>query len=124
MDDRLILRVFGWGIGLWLIGYVLSILLFALVPVSAIGWIILPVGLLMTIWVLIKRFRSNSIFNYIVIGFIWAAIAVVLDYLMIVKLFKPADGYYKLDVYLYYALTFIVPVIVGLLRTGRSGPSI
>jgi len=33
--------------------------------------------------------------------------------LFIVKAFKPADGYYKLDVYLYYALTFALPLIVG-----------
>jgi hypothetical protein len=28
-------------------------------------------------------------------------------------MFKPADGYYKLDVYLYYILTFALPLIVG-----------
>jgi hypothetical protein len=33
--------------------------------------------------------------------------------LFIVKLLNPADGYYKADVYLYYALTFISPLIVG-----------
>ena len=36
--------------------------------------------------------------------------AIVLDYLLIVKALNPADGYYKLDVYLYYALTFILPL--------------
>lgn len=39
-------------------------------------------------------------------------IAVVLDYLFIVQLFQ-AD-YYQADVFLYYALTFLTPVGVGL----------
>ena len=29
------------------------------------------------------------------------------------QLFKPADGYYKPDVYLYYAITFVLPIVVG-----------
>jgi hypothetical protein len=37
----------------------------------------------------------------------------VFDYFLLVKVFKPVDGYYKLDVYLYYVLTFILPLIVG-----------
>ena len=40
-------------------------------------------------------------------------IEVVLDYFLLVKVFNPAGGYYKLDVYLYYALTFILPPLVG-----------
>ncbi|HEY1303237.1 MAG TPA: hypothetical protein VGF24_06790 [Vicinamibacterales bacterium] len=41
-----------------------------------------------------------------------------LVYLFIVKALKPADGYYKLDVYLYYALTFLIPVTVGWKESG------
>ena len=41
-------------------------------------------------------------------------IAVICDYFFLVKAFNPADGYYKLDVYLYYGLTFILPLAVGL----------
>jgi hypothetical protein len=48
-------------------------------------------------------------------------IAVLGDYLFIVKAFKPADGYYKLDVYLYYVLTVIIPVAAGWRRTLRHG---
>ncbi|HKW00136.1 MAG TPA: hypothetical protein VJN96_09935 [Vicinamibacterales bacterium] len=43
----------------------------------------------------------------------WLLIAVAGDYLFIVKAFKPPDGYYKLDVYLYYALTFAIPLFAG-----------
>lgn len=39
--------------------------------------------------------------------------AVVCDYFFLVKLFKPADGYYKLDVYMYYFLTLTFPLIIG-----------
>ncbi len=38
---------------------------------------------------------------------------IIFDYFFLVKMFKPADGYYKLDVYLYYVLTFILPLVVG-----------
>jgi len=110
---------FGWGAILWLIGYVLGILLFAIVPASAIGWIILPVGLAVTIWVVIRRVKNENLSDYIIIAISWALIAIVLDYLLIVRLFKPPDGYYKPDVYLYYLLTFIVPIVVGLLKANR-----
>jgi hypothetical protein len=120
VNRTLIWNAFGWGIILWLIGYISSILLFAIVPKSAIGWVILPIGLTITIWVLIKRIRSRNLFGYVVIGIIWTLIAIVLDYLLIVMLFKPADGYYKFDVYLYYFLTFIVPIMAGLLKANRT----
>jgi hypothetical protein len=57
--------------------------------------------------------KSEDFKYYILLAVFWTAIAVILDYLFIVKALKPADGYYKLDVYLYYALTFIIPLIVG-----------
>ena len=103
----------GWGFVLWLIGYVLGILLIAVVPVSMVGWIIMPVGTAITLWVLLKKVKADSLQYYALLAFVWVLIAVVFDYLFIVKAFKPADGYYKLDVYLYYALTFALPLIVG-----------
>ena len=39
----------------------------------------------------------------------------VSDY-MAMCLFDPADGYYKPDVYLYYALTFLMPPASALIR--------
>ena len=51
------------------------------------------------------------------------AIAIVLDYLFIVKLFG-AITYYGLDVLLYYALAFLIPVGVGVFlnRQGQVTP--
>ena len=43
----------------------------------------------------------------------------VMDYVFIVLLLQPADGYYKLDVYVYYASAFILPVLAGWLRSRR-----
>ena len=45
----------GWGFILWLIGYVLGIMIFSIVPVSMIGWILMPVGTVMMLWVLFKK---------------------------------------------------------------------
>ena len=88
-------------------------MLFVLVPIYAIGWIIMPIGLVITLWVLFKKVKGDLFRYYILLAIIWTLLAVVFDYLFLVKAFKPADGYYKLDVYLYYALTFILPLLVG-----------
>lgn len=102
----------GWGFILWLIGYVLGIILFVVAPPSMIGWIITPIGTVITIWVLLKKNKGEGIKYYLTLSVVWTIIAVVFDYFFLVKLFKPEDGYYKLDVYLYYASTFILPIAV------------
>jgi len=104
---------FGWGFLLWLIGYVLGIVLFVAVPPALLGWVIMPIGILITLWVLFKKINGDSFKYYVLLAVVWTLIAVVFDYFFLVKMFKPADGYYKLDVYLYYALTFLLPLVVG-----------
>lgn len=106
----------GWGLALWLFGYVLGIALFALVPPSLIGWVIMPIGIALTVWVLLKKINGNSLEYYFWIGIVWLVIAITFDYLFLVKIFKPAGGYYKPDVYLYYLLTFALPIFVGWLK--------
>lgn len=113
MNKQLRKNAFGWGLILWLIGYVLGMVLFAFVPASMIGWVIMPIGIAITLWVLFKKIPSVTFKEYVQIAVVWTVLAALLDYLFIVKLLKPADGYYKLDVYLYYALTFALPLIVG-----------
>ena len=103
----------GWGILLWLVGYVLGIVLFFIVPPLMIGWVIMPIGVLLTLWVLLKKFQQRTFNYYLLFAVAWTLIAIVFDYFFLVKLFKPADGYYKLDVYIYYLLTFTLPLIVG-----------
>jgi hypothetical protein len=103
----------GWGIILWLIGYVLGMVLFSVAQPSAIGWVIMPIGTIITLLVLFKKVKGDSFKYYAFLAIVWVLIAVVFDYFFLVKAFKPADGYYKLDVYLYYVLTFVLPLVVG-----------
>ena len=113
MNTQRIKDVLGWGIVLWLIGYILGFAFFFVLPPALLGWSIMPIGAAITFWVLFKKVKSEDFKYYILLAVFWTAIAVILDYLFIVKALKPADGYYKLDVYLYYSLTFIIPLIVG-----------
>jgi hypothetical protein len=102
------------GAVLWLVGYLVSLALF-FTPYSGImGWIITAIFTPVTIAVAWWRFRGRDLplSDCAGVGLAWAAIAIVLDYLFIVQLFR-AD-YYALDVAVYYALTFLIPVGVGL----------
>jgi hypothetical protein len=119
--NKLLLRdSLGWGAILWLIGYVLGIALFIVLPPSTMGWVIMPIGVLITFWVLLKKVNGGTFGDFVFLAVVWTLIAVAFDYLFIVKALKPADGYYKLDVYLYYALTFIIPLVVGLWKKAKS----
>ena len=113
MNKQFLKDTLGWGFFIWLGGYILGFVLFAFVPTSLIGWVIMPVGTVLTLWVLLKKIHCTSFPHYISIALVWALIAVVFDYLFLVLLLKPADGYYKLDVYVYYALTLLLPLGVG-----------
>jgi len=109
---KILLSNLFWGFILWLFGYILGIVFFAFVPKEQIGFYILPLGVVLTLWVLFKKIKREKFICYIGLGAIWTIMAVFLDYLFIVKMFQSAD-YYKPDVYLYYALTFILPTAVG-----------
>lgn len=103
---------FGWGFLLWLIGYILGIGLFMVVPPNMIGWVLSPVATVFTLWVLIRKIKSKTFGYYLMLGIIWTIIAVVFDYLFIVTLFQ-STAYYKLDVYIYYTVMFLLPLLVG-----------
>jgi len=113
MSTRLLKKSLGWGFVLWLIGYLLGVALFFVLPTTVLGWVITPIAFVITLWVLLRRVKSDSLRDYAVVAIVWTAIAVLFDYVFIVKAFNPPDGYYKPDVYLYYALTFALPLIVG-----------
>jgi hypothetical protein len=116
---RKIIDFLGWGLLLWLIGYILGMVFFMFIPSSLIGWAILPIGIAITLWVLFKKIKSKKLKYYLTLAFFWTAIAIVLDFFFIVKMLKPADGYYKFDVYLYYLLTFLLPVSAGLFKSKK-----
>ena len=112
MTKQFLKDAFGWGFLLWLIGYVLGMMLFAVLPVNLIGWVIMLLGMAITLWVLFKKIKSEQFDYFIKLGVVWLLIAILFDYFFLVKAFKVV-GYYKPSVYLYYALTFILPLLVG-----------
>jgi hypothetical protein len=61
MNRQLIKDGLVWGFVLWLIGYILGILLFMFVPYQMIGWVIMPIGITITLWVLIKKIKANTL---------------------------------------------------------------
>ncbi|MBU0648010.1 hypothetical protein KJ855_02420 [Patescibacteria group bacterium] len=111
-STQILLSNLFWGFILWLFGYILGFIFFAIVPPETIGYYIMPLGVFLMLWVLFQKIHRDQFGYYFRIGLFWTVMAVVLDYLFIVLLLNSTD-YYKLDVYLYYALTFLIPVLVG-----------
>jgi hypothetical protein len=112
------------GTLLWLIGYLASLVLYFSPFSYSMGWIILVVFTPFTIgvtWWWFRRREHLSLQYYAGVGVAWTLIAVMLDYLFIVLLFK-ATTYYALDVFLYYALMFGIPAGVGV-YLNRAGPA-
>jgi hypothetical protein len=66
--------------------------------------------------VLVTRIHAESLGYYAVLSVVRTALAIVFDYVFIVKTFAPADGYYKPDVYLNYALTCLLPLGAGVYK--------
>lgn len=109
---NLLINELFWGLLLWLFGYILGFVFYAFVPKDLLGLVIMPFGVLLTLWILFKKIERKEIGAYLKIGLIWALIAIIFDYLFIVVLLK-SSTYYKLDVYLYYLITFFLPITVG-----------
>ncbi|MCX6779274.1 MAG: hypothetical protein NTU97_03515 [Candidatus Magasanikbacteria bacterium] len=116
---NIFLNTIFWGFILWLFGYVLGIIFFMFVPKGILGWCIMPFGLVATLWVLFKKIKRDSFTCFIGLGVIWTIMAIVLDYIFLIKFLKATD-YYKLDVYIYYLLTFALPIIVGMYRYKKT----
>jgi len=116
MNTRFLKDALGWGLVLWATGYALGVLLFAVVPPSLIGWIITPFGTAITLWITFNKVKGDTRQYFVLVALVWLSIAIIGDYVFIVKAFKPADGYYKPDVYLYYALTLAIPIVAGWTR--------
>ncbi len=111
----------GLGMGFWLLGYLLSLALFFSPFASSMGWILLavctPVTIAITWWWF--RRRDLPLVYFVKVGLAWTVIAIVLDFLFIIILLQAT--YYGPDVFVYYALTFLIPVGVGYYLSGRHG---
>ena len=141
MNKTFLKDAVGWGGGLWFIGWVLGIIAFMVVPPNMIGWVVSPIGILITLWVLIKRVKGENMAYYfcdmITMGDIMDSKILniknikylkvdieggefkMFDYLFNVLLFNIGTEYYKLDIYIYYATTFILPLVVGYFKTKK-----
>ena len=104
----------GLGLAFWFIGYILGIVLFLTPLAPVMGWILFvcltPVMAVVTYWWFSRR--GLPLLYFLQIAVAWTAIAVLFDYLFIVLLFHPA-AYYQLDVFAYYAVTFLLPLAAG-----------
>ena len=109
---KIFINTIFWGFILWFFGYILGFVFFALVPKEYIGWYIMPFGIIATLWVLFKKIKREEFMCYFGLGLIWTIMAIALDYVFLVKLLNAVD-YYKTDIYIYYTLTFVLPLIVG-----------
>jgi hypothetical protein len=114
-NGKIFLDTVKWGFVLWVFGYVLGIVFFALVPKEQIGYFVMPLGIAFTLWVLWKKIQREELMCYFGLGVIWTLLAIILDYIFNVKLFGIVD-YYQPDVYLYYVLTLALPVAFGWYR--------
>ena len=120
MTKQFFKDAFGWGSFLWLLGYILGIIFFIFMPSDLVGWAIMPIGIVVTIWVSYKKIKNGTYLYYLKLAIVWTLIAIIYDYIFLVKVFNPADGYYKLDVYCYYGLIFTLPLIVSLQTHGSK----
>jgi hypothetical protein len=85
--SRVVTEAVGWGVALWLIGYVLGIILFFFLPTPVIGWLIMPVGVAITLWLLLNKINYGSVWQYAAMSIAWTVIAVAFDYVFIVRAF-------------------------------------
>jgi hypothetical protein len=105
----------GLGTVLWVIGYLASLVLFFSPYAGVMGWILLAIFTPVTIAIVWWWFRKRErllLRYYAGVGVAWVLIAIVLDYLFIVVLFQA--NYYGIDVFVYYAVTFLIPVGIGM----------
>jgi hypothetical protein len=106
----------GMGALLWLAGYLASMAVyFSPLDYAVWGRVVLVLYIPPVIWITAWYFsgRDLPLWYYAGVGIAWSLTAVALDYPFIVLRFG-AWQYYTPDVYLYYALMFLVPVVIGM----------
>lgn len=114
--EQAIKDTLGMGVLLWLGGYLASMAVyFSPLDYTLFGRVVLvlyiPCVIQVTAWYFSGR--DLPLWYYAATGIAWSLAAVVLDYPFIVLRFG-AYGYYTPDVYLYYAIMFLVPVMIGI----------
>nr|WP_321352603.1 hypothetical protein [uncultured Methanoregula sp.] len=105
----------GLGIFFWLAGYLAGMVLYFTPLAPDLGLVLTMIFTPFTIVVTWWWFRTRPSLTmryYAGVGIAWMLAAVLLDYLFIVQLLKPA-AYYAPHVLLYYLLMFLIPAGVG-----------
>jgi hypothetical protein len=102
------------GFLVWLVGYLAGIALYFVFTPDVLGWILFviftPIIIVLCYWRFGKRREGVS--YYVLVAGAWFIIAVVCDYLFLVR-FLNLPAYYTPDVYVYYTFTFLIPFLVG-----------
>jgi hypothetical protein len=113
-NRSLITDTIGLGLFLWFIGWCASLVLFLFVPVDLLGWVLFVLFTPLTIAITVLWFRKRTlpISYYLAVALAWTFTAVLFDYLFIVRLFG-VSGYYHASVMVYYAETFLIPLLTG-----------
>ena len=114
--EQVLRDTLGMGVLLWLAGYLASMAVyFSSLPYNLWGRVVLVLYIPFAIWATAWYFtgRSLPLWYYAAVGIAWSLAAIVLDYPFIVLRFG-AFRYYTPDVYLYYALMFLIPVMIGI----------
>lgn len=110
---KIFINNFFWGFILWLFGYLLNFIFYTFIPGAILGWSILPFSIIFTIWILVKKIKREELKCYFGVGLVWLIMAIILDYVFIVK-FLNLSGYYRqIDIIVYYILIFFLPIIIG-----------
>ena len=126
---QLLRNTLGIGALLWLAGYLVSMAVhFSPLSYAIWGRVVLVLYIPALAWVAWRYFtgRELSLHYYAGVGIAWSLIAVMFDYPFIVLRFG-AWEYYTPDVYLYYAVTFLIPAGIGMYLNlngaGKKEPS-
>jgi len=121
LDKAMLVDALLLGFLVWLMGYLAGIALYFVLSPDVLGWVLFAIFAPIVIFLCYWRFRNRKegISYYLLVGAVWLLIAVVADYLFLVKLLNP-PAYYKLDVYVYYASTFLIPFLVGVKFGGKG----
>ena len=113
-NRSLIIDTMGLGLLLWFIGWCASLILFFYVPADLLGWVLFVMFTPLAIVITILRFRKRALTfpYYLAVALVWTFIAILFDYLFIVRLFG-VSGYYHASVIVYYTETFLIPLLTG-----------
>ena len=105
----------GCGVLLWLLGFGFGMAIYPFIAVANIGWCILVVLIPVTGYVASRRLANThrSFKHMLMMAVAWVGIAAAADYKVLVQVMH-VQHYFKLDVYVYYGFTFLMPIMVGL----------